>query len=98
MFAEHAIDLALFSLIMCYITLLFKETKTSWNITSQYHLYAATAAAFVFTGIFIGFRTILVYIIVSIIILVVSLPVLRTFLERRRRRYLQYAKRRALND
>jgi hypothetical protein len=82
---EHVIDLALFYLILCYITLLFKETKTGWNISSKYLLYTATAAVFVFTGIFIGFLTILVYIIVSIIILVVSLPILRIFIEKRRR-------------
>jgi Flp pilus assembly protein TadB len=85
MIVEHAIDLALFYLIMCYITILFKETKSGWNISSKYLLYTATAITFVFTGIFIGFSTILVYIIFSLIIAVVCLPFLRIFLVKRRR-------------
>jgi Flp pilus assembly protein TadB len=86
MLVEHAIDLALFYLIICYITILFKETKTGWNISSKYLLYTASATTFVFAGAFIGFLTILVYIIFSLIIAVIGLPFLRLLIERRRRR------------
>jgi len=86
MYSEHLLDFALFYLIMCYITLLFKENKSGWKISSKYLLYAATAVTFIFLGLFIGFRTIIVYIIVSLIILVVGLPFLRTFLDKRRNR------------
>ena len=98
MVVEHAIDLALFYLIICYIILLFKETKTGWNISSKYILYGASATTFVFTGIFIGFLTILAYIILSLIIAVVGLPFLRLFIERRRRRYLRHTERRPMES
>ena len=84
--AKLLLDLALFYLIMCYITLLFKENKSGWNTSSKYILYAATTVTFIFLGLFIGFTTIIVYIIVSVIILVVCLPFLRTFLDKRRNR------------
>ena len=84
--AQHLLDLALFYLIICYITLLFKENKSGWKASSKYILYAATAVTFIFLGLFIGFRTIIGYSIVSVIILVVCLPHLRIFLEKRRRR------------
>ena len=83
--SQHLLDLALFYLIMCYITILFKENKSGWNISSKYILYSATAVTFIFVGLFIGFRTIIGYIIVTVIILVVCLPVLRIFLEKRRK-------------
>jgi len=86
MYSEHLLDFALFYLIMCYITLLFKENKSGWNSSSKYILYAATAVTFIFLGLYIGFATIVAYIIVSLIILVVGLPHLRIFLEKRRNR------------
>ena len=86
MYSEHLFDIALFYLIICYITLLFKENKSCWKNSSKYILYAATVVTFIFLGLFIGFRIIIAYIIVSVIILVVCLPVLRIFLEKRRKR------------
>ena len=78
---DYLIYWALFCLIMGYITLLFKETKSGWSISSKYILYAATAITFIFSGLLIGFTTMLGYVIFSVIILVVCLPFIRMLLE-----------------
>jgi uncharacterized membrane protein len=83
---QNGIDMALFFLIMGYITLFIKETRSGWTIPSKYILHAATATTFIFSGLIVGFYTIIVYIIVSLIILVLLLPVLRLLLEKRRSR------------
>ena len=79
---RHLLDLAVFYLIMSYITFLLKETKSGWNISSKYILYAATALTFIFCGLLIGFTTLLGYIIFSVIILVICLPFIRILLKK----------------
>lgn len=83
---QNGINMALFFLIMGYITLFIKETRGGWNIPSKHIMYGATASTFIFTGLIVGFSTILAYIIVSVMILVICLPVLRIFLEKKRNR------------
>jgi len=83
---QHGLDYILLFLIMGYITLFLKESKSGWNITTKCILYTATAETAIISGIFIGFSTLFVYIIFSLIAIVVCLPVLRIFVERRRRR------------
>lgn len=84
--SQNGIDIALFFLIMGYITLFIKEIHGGWNMPSKYILHAGTAITFIFSGLIVGFSTILVYIIVSLIIIVLFLPVLRIFLEKKRKR------------
>ena len=80
--SQHTLDLALFYIIMCYITLFLKETKSGWNISSKYIIYPATAATFIFSGLFIGFSTMFAYIIFCVIILTVCLPFIHMFLKK----------------
>lgn len=75
-----------FYLILAYITFFIKETKSGLNTSFKYILYPAMAITFIFTGLCIGFATTLVYIVLSVIILVVCLPVLRTYLDKRSNR------------
>jgi hypothetical protein len=84
--SQHGIDLALLCLIMAYITLFLKETRSGWNSNSKHILYAATAVTFITSALSIGFYTTLVYIFFGIIIVVICLPFLRMFLERLRNR------------
>ena len=84
--SQYDLDLILFCLIMAYITLFLKETKSVWNTPPKYLLYAATAITFIFSGLCIGFATTLGYVIFSVFIVVVCLPLLRIFLEKRRKR------------
>ena len=74
---------ALFYLTLCYITLFLKETKSGWNISSKYILYAAIAINFIVIGLLIGFDIMLGYIFFSVIVLVVCLPLIRIFLDKR---------------
>ena len=90
---QHGLDFVLFFLIMGYITLFIKESRSGWNIVTKCILYTATAETAIISGIFIGFYTVLAYIIFSLVAVVVGLPILRTSIERRRRRYRRYAKR-----
>lgn len=84
--SQYHLNLVLFCLIMGYITLFLKETRNGWNLSSKYLLYFATAETGIVVGLFIGFSTIIIYIIVSLIILVICLPFLRTFIDKIRRR------------
>lgn len=86
MYPQDNLDLTLFFLTMGYITLFLKETKSGWNSSSKYILYAATAITFIFSGLYIGFATMLGYVIICVIIVVVSLPLLRIFLDKLRNR------------
>jgi uncharacterized membrane protein len=83
---NYLFNIATFYLILAYITFFIKETKSGLNISFKSILYPAMAITFIFSGLCIGFATMLVYIIISVIILVVCLPFLRTFLEKRRNR------------
>jgi hypothetical protein len=84
--SQHGIDLALLCLIMAYITLFLKETRSGWNSNSKHILYAATAVTFFTSALSIGFYTTLAYILFGVFIVVVCLPFLRLFLERLRNR------------
>jgi len=75
--------IAIFYLILAYITFFIKETKSGLSISFKSILYPATAITFIFSGLCIGFATMLVYIILSVIILIVCLPFLRTYLDKR---------------
>lgn len=86
MYPQDNLDLALFLLIMGYITLFLKETKSGWNSSSKYILYAATAITFIFSGLYTGFKTTLGHVLICVIIVVVSLPLLRIFLDKLRNR------------
>ena len=81
---RYLVNAAVFYLTFSYITFLLKETKSGWNISSKYILYAATAITFIISGLFIGFTTTLGYIFFSVIIAVVCLPAIRMFLDKRR--------------
>jgi len=78
---QYLLDLAVFYLILSYITFLLKETKSGWNISSKHILYVATVLTFIFSGLLIGFAVVLGYIIFSVIILVVCLPFLRILIK-----------------
>lgn len=82
---DNLIDFASFCLIMGYITLFLKETKSGWNLASKPTLYVATAFTFIFSGLIVGFTIILLYIFFAVIILIFSLPHINLFLKKRRK-------------
>jgi len=79
---QYLLNLAVFYLTISYITFFLKETKSGWNSSSKYILYAAMALTFTFTGLLIGFTIMLGYIVFSVIILVTCLPFLRILLKK----------------
>ena len=83
---QLGLDFVLFFLTMGYITLFIKESRRGWNIVTKCILYTATAETAIISGIFIGFYTVLAYVIFGLVAVVVCLPVLRIFIEKRRRR------------
>lgn len=83
---DYLLDIATFYLILAYITFFIKETKSGLSVSFRFILYPAMAVTFIFAGLCVGFGTVLVYIVLSVIILVVCLPFLRTFLDKRRNR------------
>lgn len=83
---DYLLNIAVFYLILVFVTYFIKETKSGLNISLKFVLYPLMTITFIYSGLSIGFATILVYILISVILCVVCLPFLRMFLHKRRNR------------
>ena len=83
---DYVFHIALFYLTLVFITYFIKETKSGLNISLKFILYPLMVVTFIFSGLHVGFDTVLVYIFISVSICVVCLPFLRTYLDKRRNR------------
>ena len=80
----------LYHLVFFYVTLIYavlylEATKMGRKFSIPYLLFPFTAITFIISGLSIGFATVLVYIIISVIIVAVGLPLARIFLDKRRK-------------
>jgi len=77
--------LVFFYVTLVYVILYLEATKKERKISIPYLLFLFTAITFIISGLSIGFATVLVYIIISVIIVAVGLPLVRIFLDKRRK-------------
>ena len=77
--------LGFFYVTLVYVVLYLEATKKGRKISIPYLLFLFTAITFIISGLSIGFVTMLVYIIISVIIVAVGLPLVRIFLDKRRK-------------
>lgn len=83
---DYLLHIAVFYLILVFVTYFIKETKSGLNMSLKFVLYPLMVITFIYLGSSIGFATMLVYILISVILCVVCLPFLRMFLHKRRNR------------
>jgi hypothetical protein len=83
---DYMLNIAVFYLVLVFVTYFIKETKSGLNISLKFVLYPLMAITFVYVGLSIGFATLLVDILISVILCVVFLPFLRVFLQKHRNR------------
>jgi hypothetical protein len=79
---DYFLHIATFYLILVFITYFIKETKSGLSMSLKFVLYPLMVITFIYSGLSIGFYTVLVYIFISVVVCVVVLPFLNTFLHK----------------